>query len=177
MIDALFELLGTLYQKGDFVQAERVARGIQQTIPGDVVSLHFLGLLCYRTGRRDDALRAFIAAAGDSTDSTALPGVAKSLRASTHCLRAARSQGPALASAWYDLGLILFRLRRYRQALAALQAVTCALPDGRAAKRAIVRIASFSRRWATPTSSHEPGYLRGPPPQPFRPPTQWRQSA
>lgn len=177
MIDALFELLGTLYQKGDFAQAERVANGIQQTIPGDVVSLQILGLLCYRTGRRADALRAFNAAAGDSADGSAPPDVANSLDASTHCLRAARTQGSALASAWYDMGLILFRLRRYQQAITALQAVTCALPDDRAAKRAIVRIVRFSRRRRTPTASHQPRWLPCSLAQPLRPPTQWHQSA
>ncbi|MBL8423707.1 MAG: tetratricopeptide repeat protein [Candidatus Accumulibacter phosphatis] len=177
MIDALFELLGTLYQKGDFAQAERVANGIQQTIPGDVVSLQFLGLLCYRSGRRADALRAFIAAAGNDADSPGPPGVANSLHASTHCLRAARTQGSALASAWYDMGLILFRLRRYQQAITALQEVTRALPNDRAAQRAIVRIARFSRRRTTPTASHQFRCLPSSLAQPLRPPAQLHQSA
>ncbi|TMQ76415.1 hypothetical protein [Candidatus Accumulibacter phosphatis] len=45
MIDALFDLLGTFYQSGNFEQAEWIARSILQAIPDDIVSLQFLGLL------------------------------------------------------------------------------------------------------------------------------------
>ena len=48
------------------------------------------------------------------------------------------------AGAWYDLGLLLFRLGRDRQALGALQAALCARPDYQAAKAAVARIAGFS---------------------------------
>jgi hypothetical protein len=39
MIDALFDLLGTFYQSGEFAQAEWMARSILQAIPDDLVSL------------------------------------------------------------------------------------------------------------------------------------------
>ena len=55
MIDALFDLLGTFYQSGDLLQAEWIARSILQAIPDDIVSLQFLGLVYYRTRRREQA--------------------------------------------------------------------------------------------------------------------------
>ena len=143
MIDALFDLLGTFYQSGDFAQAEWIARSILQAIPDDIVSLQFLGLVYYRTDRRSQALQTFSAA---DPDAPAAPPVAggPDLLASAQCLRAASGHGSALAGAWYDLGLLLFRLGRDRQALGALQAALCARPDYQAAKAAVARIAGFS---------------------------------
>lgn len=141
MIDALFDLLGTFYQSGDFAQAEWIARSILQAIPEDIVSLQFLGLIYYRTQRRDEAMQAFRAADTDATTPSALGNLQP---ASTQCLHAASGHGAALAGAWYELGLVLFRLRRYRQAISALQAALSARPDFRKAQRAIARIAQFS---------------------------------
>ena len=44
MINALFDLLGTFYQSGEFAQAEWMARSILQASPDDLVSLQLLGL-------------------------------------------------------------------------------------------------------------------------------------
>lgn len=144
MIDALFDLLGSFYQSGDLQHAEWVARSILQAIPDDVISLQFLGLVYHRTERRAEALRAFQVA--DIDAGRAAPAVAEEaqLLASAQCLRAASVEGSTLAGAWYDLGLLLFRLGRYRQALDALQAALAARPEWPAARSAITRIVGFA---------------------------------
>ena len=145
MINALFDLLGMFYQNGDLAQAEWMARSIMQAIPDDVVSLQFLGLVYYRTERRDQAEQVFSAADGNAPVHTD-----GSLQASAQCLQAASGHGSALASAWYDLGLVLFRLRRYPQAISALQAAVSARPGWAKAQRAIARIARFARAQTSP---------------------------
>lgn len=141
MIDALFDLLGTFYQSGNLEQAEWIARSILQAIPDDIVSLQFLGLLYYQTRRRPQAMQAFSAAGLDQQHATATPGGdQQNLRASAQCLRAASGHGSTLAGAWYDLGMLLFRLRRYPQALAALHAALRARPDDVVTQRAIARV-------------------------------------
>lgn len=150
MIDALFDLLGSFYQNGDFVQAEWIARSILQAIPDDIVSLQFLGLLYYRTRRREQALKVF-AAAGDAP--AGVSGAAPlddGLQASAQCLRAARSRGSTLAGAWYDLGRLLLRLGHDQQALNALQAAIAARPDFAKARRAVSRLARPPGRTAAP---------------------------
>ncbi len=144
MINALFDLLGMFYQSGDFVQAEWMARSILLAIPDDIVSLQLLGLVYYRTDRRTKALQAFTAAEEDTCDSRGPADFDHSLQASAQCLQAASGHGSALADAWYELGLILFRLRRYQQAINALQAALSARPNLRKARRAIGRIARLS---------------------------------
>lgn len=148
MIDALFDLFGTFYQRGNFLQAEQLARNIRQAVPDDLVSLQFLGLLYYRTRRHEQAIEAFDAAAG-SREASAASCVDHSLRASRECVRAAHRQGSALARVWYDLGVVLFRLRRYPQAINALQSALQGQPDFSAAMRAITRIAEVSSRQRT----------------------------
>ncbi|MBE2258597.1 MAG: tetratricopeptide repeat protein [Candidatus Accumulibacter sp.] len=142
MIDALFDLFGNFYQSGNLAQAEWIARSILQAIPDDVVSLQLLGLVYYRTKRRKEAMQAFGAAEIDPGAQAAVDG--GGLRASTQCLRAASGRGSTLAGAWYELGLLLFRLGRYPQALGALQAALSARPDFAAARRAIARVAAFA---------------------------------
>ncbi len=144
MINALFDLLGMFYQSGDFVQAEWMARSVLLAIPDDIVSLQLLGLVYYRTERRSKALQAFSAADENTRNSGGHSDVGGSLQASAQCLQAASGHGSALAGAWYDLGLVLFRLRRYPQAINAFQAALCARPDFRKAQRAIARVTSFS---------------------------------
>ncbi len=144
MINALFDLLGMFYQSGDLVQAEWMARSVLLAIPDDIVSLQLLGLVYYRTKRRSKALQAFSAADENTRDSGGHSDVGGNLQASAQCLQAASGHGSALAGAWYDLGLVLFRLRRYPQAIKAFQAALCARPDFRKAQRAVARVASFS---------------------------------
>ncbi|MEF8721969.1 tetratricopeptide repeat protein [Candidatus Accumulibacter phosphatis] len=144
MIDALFDLLGTFYQSGQLEQAEWIARSILEAIPDDIVSLQFLGLLYYRSARRSEAMQAFNAAHIDAPAAAPAAAADPDLRASAQCLRAASGHGSTLAGAWYDLGLVLFRLGHYGQALAALQAAIAARPDYPAAQTAVRRISGFS---------------------------------
>lgn len=144
MIDALFDLLGTFYQDGNLAQAEWIARSILQAIPDDIVSLQFLGLLYYRTERRAAAMQTFRAVDSEEAGHLSPAAGDDDLRASAQCLRAASGRGSTLAGAWYDLGLLLFRLGRYSQARSAVQSALCARPDWQAAQRAITRIAGFS---------------------------------
>ena len=59
MISGLMDLLNTCYECGDFGLMEVVAKTVQQTIPGEIVSLHFLGLAYLKTGRPGNALSLF----------------------------------------------------------------------------------------------------------------------
>ncbi|SBT05430.1 hypothetical protein ACCAA_210018 [Candidatus Accumulibacter aalborgensis] len=144
MIDALFDLFGTFYQRGELRRAESIARSILHTIPDDIVSLQLLGLVYCLTGRRSEAIQAFDSADGPAHDSSTAFGVDRSLQASAQCLRAASGQGSSLAGAWYDLGFLLLRLGRYRQAMNALQAAVSARPDLPAAQQAIKSLTEFS---------------------------------
>jgi hypothetical protein len=59
MISGLMDLLNTCYECGDFALMEVVAKTVQQSIPGEIVSLHFLGLAYLKTGRPGSALSLF----------------------------------------------------------------------------------------------------------------------
>ena len=155
MIDALFDLFGTFHQRGDLVQAEAIARMIRQAIPDDCVSLQFLGLTWYRTGRREKAIEAFKAAAACPHDRRGSFHIDRRLHAATQCQRAARGIGPALPGVWYDLGLVLFRLRRYQQAIDAFQTALSGRPDFPAAQRALTRSIERASRRQTGAQQHE----------------------
>ena len=150
MIDALFDLLGTFYQSGNFEQAEWIARSILLAIPDDIVSLQFLGLLYHRTRRRAQAVQVFAAAAGEVPASATPELVDRSLQASAQCRRAASSRGSTLAGAWYDLGRLLLRLGHRQQAVEALQAAVAAQPDLHKARRAMAQITRNSGRQEAP---------------------------
>lgn len=154
MIEALLDLLGTFYEKGDLLRAERLALRILQTVPDDTVSRLCLGLIYYRSERREAAIRIFDATAGQLLDQGDGMHRDGRLSAAAHCLRAARAQGSTLAVAWYDLGLVLLRLRRYQQAIEALESALCARPEWRAAQRAIGRVGLRSSRRGPGTAKH-----------------------
>ena len=59
MISGLMDLLNTCYECGDFALMEIVAKTVQHAIPGEIVSLHFLGLAYLKTGRPRNALSLF----------------------------------------------------------------------------------------------------------------------
>ena len=59
MISTLVNLLGGYYESNDFAKVEAIAHSINKAVPGDEVSLKFLGLVYYRTGRTKDAIRLF----------------------------------------------------------------------------------------------------------------------
>ena len=154
MIEALFDLVGTFYQNGDLLRAEQLAHRLLQAVPDDAVSRQLLGLIYYRSGRREAAIQAFDATTWHLLDR--VDGVRRDGKSSAaaHCLRAARAQGSTLAVAWYDLGLTLFRLRRYQQAIDALESALSARPDWRAAQRAIGRVGLRSYRQSLRTGMH-----------------------
>ena len=103
MIDALFDLLGTFYQSGNFEQAEWIARSILQAIPDDIVSLQFLGLLYHRTRRRAQAMQVFAATASEPPQSDA-PDL-DDLQASAQCRRAASTRSRILTdTGWPSSG-------------------------------------------------------------------------
>ena len=140
MIDTLFDLLGMFYQRGEFGRAERLALNILRSIPEDPVAMQFLGLVYYRTRRRCEAIAAFDVADG-AVDGPLLQFRGdQTLCASAQCLRAASRSGSTLAGAWYELGLVQLRLRRYPQAIRAWQAALSARPDCPAVQRAIARL-------------------------------------
>jgi hypothetical protein len=101
MIDALFDLFASFYERGDLASAEQIALKIRHAVPDDTVAWHLLGLLLYRTGRRDDALRAFDAADGAKHGLRLTQPDERGLSASLECLRVACRDGSRLGSAWY----------------------------------------------------------------------------
>ncbi len=151
MIETLFDVLGNFYHEGNFSEAERIAGIITQVVPDDDVSMQLSGLLCYRMGRREEAIQAFNRAATSSFASGLAAHHDDRLSAALQCRRAARRHGSTLAGAWYDLGLVLFRLRRDQQAISAFQSAISVRPDFRAAQRAIERIAELSCRQGLPS--------------------------
>ena len=108
MIRTLIHLLGRFYESNDFAKAETIAHSIHKAVPGDDVSLMFLGLVYYRTGRIKDAIRLFnrvhrrrsARQEKIATDTSAV--VAVSQEATRRC--------PYLAKAWHDLGGVLMKL-------------------------------------------------------------------
>ncbi|EXI68669.1 MAG: putative O-linked N-acetylglucosamine transferase, SPINDLY family [Candidatus Accumulibacter adjunctus] len=146
MIDLLFDLFASFYERGDLASAEHIALKIRQAVPDDAVAWHLLGLVRYRIGRRDDALRAFDAADGAKHRLRLTQPDDRGLSASLECLRVACRDGSRLGRAWYDLALLQLRLRRYPQAIFALQAAAAAQPERLAAAcRALERVAKRCR--------------------------------
>ena len=59
MIGTLVDLLGNFYVDNDLTHFETIARTLHASVPEDLVSLQFLGLAFYRTGRIDEAVSIF----------------------------------------------------------------------------------------------------------------------
>lgn len=147
MIRTLVDLLGNFYASNDFTNFEAIARSIQSTIPNDPVSLQFLGLVYYRTGRIKDAIHVFDKlvrwrkqtpeAEAKKTASDLPPGD----YAAVACYEAATQPSSKLAKAWYDLGTVLLDLRKFRQAIPAFRSALIAEPDSTQAMLAIGRTA------------------------------------
>jgi tetratricopeptide (TPR) repeat protein len=66
-----------------------------------------------------------------------------------------RGNGPTLPGVWYDLGLALFRLRRFQQAIDAFQTALSGQPDFPAAQRALARSISRASRRQAAAPQHE----------------------
>ena len=113
MISALVNLLGSFYENKDYAGVERIANRIHVSIPGDQVSLQFLGLVYYQTGRIVDAMKVFERVqCKQVVDCTAAPDNEEALdSAVTEVSREAGRRVPYLAQAWRDLGNALTRMR------------------------------------------------------------------
>lgn len=63
MLRKFFELFAWHYASGNMALVEAVVHTILRTVPDDLISPQFLGLVYYRTGRIDAATRVLRAAA------------------------------------------------------------------------------------------------------------------
>ena len=109
MISTLVNLLGGFYESNDFAKVEAIAHSINRAVPGDEVSLKFLGLVYYRTGRTKDAIRLFDrvhrrTSARPEKIETGTSAVAALAQEATRRV-------PYLAQAWCDLGSALMKLK------------------------------------------------------------------
>jgi tetratricopeptide (TPR) repeat protein len=147
MIKTLVDLLGNFYASNDFTNFEAIARSIQSTIPNDPVSLQFLGLVYYRTGRIKDAAHIFDKLVRrrkptlDTEPTKITPDLPPGDYAAAACYQAATQRSSKLAQAWYDLGNALLDLRKFRQAIPAFRSALKAQPESTQAMLAIGRTA------------------------------------
>ena len=131
MISTLVELLGNFYANNDFTNFEAVSRGLLAAIPNDTVSLQFLGLVYYRTGRINDAIRLFDKVVPTLKNPAEKPRVDSPVdgdSAVAECYQEATRQSHDLAQAWYDLGLALVDLNKHEQAIPAFRSALTARP-------------------------------------------------
>jgi hypothetical protein len=122
VILALVDLLANYYQAGDLTQMEAIARSMLTAMPDDIVSLQFLGLALYQTGRIHDAYLAFKQVAlqfGEARDealqTTCEPAAAISYRA-------AISAETGLTQGWWQIAGLLNKFGFRRAAHRAFQA-------------------------------------------------------
>jgi len=128
MISTLVDLLGNFYANNDFTHVETIARTLHASVPDDLVSLQFLGLAYYRSGRVDEAVSIFdkvlrrrkTLAGIDSQEAT--NEIAGDDSCAAVCYQEATKRNPWLAKAWYDLGAILLKLKRSELAIPAFLA-------------------------------------------------------
>lgn len=116
MISTLVNLLGRYYESNDLARVEVIAQNINKAVPGDDVSLKFLGLVYYRTGRTKDAMQLFNrvhrrASARPEKIETGASAVAA-------VAREASRRVPYLAQAWCELGRALTKQKGVELALA-----------------------------------------------------------
>lgn len=140
MISALIELLGNFYASNDLTSVEALARSIHAAVPDDQVSLMFLGLAYYKSGRAREALRIFDAVGGKrkARAATATPGTLRDTAdglgdhesAVVACYEEATRRSPLLARLWCDLGMVLTELRRFELAIPAFRSSIKAQPNG-----------------------------------------------
>ena len=114
MISTLINLLGGFYESNDFAKVEAIARTIHTAVPGDEVSLKFLGLAYYRTGRIKDANRLFDRVYRRTSDR--LETIEPSSSAAAAVSREATHRVPYLADAWCELGNALMKQKGHELA-------------------------------------------------------------
>ena len=146
MISTLVDLLGNFYLNNDLTHFETIARTLHASIPDDLVSLQFLGLACYRTGRVDEAVSIFDKVLRRRTTlASADPKVATNEIAGDEtcaaiCYREATKRNPWLAKAWYDLGAILLKLKKSELAIPAFRSFLAAQPASNQALLALNQV-------------------------------------
>jgi tetratricopeptide (TPR) repeat protein len=144
LISVLVNLLGNFYVRNDLRNFEAIARSLRSVLPGDPVSLHFLGLSCYRSGRIDDAIEIFApttslrqAPSRPRRKAPAAHPAASSSKALALCYREATRPESGLARAWYDLGQALLDLGQFTQAIPAFRSALIAQPASAEAMTAL----------------------------------------
>lgn len=134
MISTLVDLLGNFYLNNDLTHFETIARTLHASIPDDLVSLQFLGLAYYQTGRVDEAVSIFdkvlrrrktLASADSNMTTNEIPGEES---CAAVCYQEATKRNPWLAKAWYDLGAVLLKLKKSELAIPAFRSFLAAQP-------------------------------------------------
>jgi predicted Zn-dependent protease len=153
MLRRLFELFAWHYAIGNMAVVEAVVHGILRTVPDDLISLQFLGLVYYRTGRIDDATRVFRAAAPNQSPMDKLVSEGGECflsrngdSAAAACCLAATGHNPDLAIAWRDLSLALHDLGLPEQAVRAQHLASVTHLDSLVARSALDSTAACSYR-------------------------------
>ncbi len=145
MISTLVDLLGNFYVNNDLTHFETIARTLHASVPDDLVSLQFLGLACYRTGRVDEAVSIFNKVLrrrktlADAA-SKATNDIAGDETCAAICYREATKRNPWLAKAWYDLGAALLKLKKSELAISAFRSFLAAQPASSQALLALSQV-------------------------------------
>lgn len=135
MIGTLVEMLGNFYANNDLQNVEMLARSIHSAVPSDQVSLLFLGLAYYKSGRSSEALETFnkVNAGRKERATRLLKNEATRLppahSAALVCYEEATRHSPLLARLWCDLGTVLLELRRLELAIPAFYSSLKAQPN------------------------------------------------
>lgn len=135
MIGALLDLLGGYYVKGHFTQVEAIARSLLSVVPDDRVSLQFLGLAYYRSGRVEQAIDVFSQLRERRRQSSLrrLPWrggrPARRVSPAAVCYEEATRPSADLARTWFDLGRVLDELGESDKAIAAFRSALAAQAD------------------------------------------------
>jgi tetratricopeptide (TPR) repeat protein len=144
----LFQLIGVHYANGNFAAVEAAVRSLLATVPNDLASLQFLGLVYYRTGRTQEAIRIFDSTpiARESAQRFEMESGDDSVSrndysAAAACRIEATHRNADLAHAWYDLGLTLNHLGRPDRAVVAFRSALIARPAFPEATEALGSIA------------------------------------
>ncbi len=143
MISTLVELLSNFYARNDFTNVEAIARSLLAAIPNDQVSLQFLGLAYYRSGRIKDAINIFDKVVHRRKPQPELEakhndtGLSHGDLAAAVCYQEATRLNPNLSQAWLDLGSTLLALDKHEQAIPAFRSALIAQPESTQAMLAL----------------------------------------
>lgn len=135
MIATLVGLLGSYHASSDFSNVITISRSILAVIPDDQVSLQFLGLAYYRTGRVAEAIETFdkVVSKRQSARRTeqqcGVTYLTHDDYAVAACYQEATRHNPEIARAWYDLGTVLQKLGKIEQSIPAFRSALLAEPE------------------------------------------------